>query len=157
MQQKHVFLLQDKSGGLVGVAIYGKPMGRNCDQEALELRRFCLIDDTPRNTESFFLAATLRWLKKRSKYTTVLTYADPNQGHEGTIYKASNFKYDGLEKASNPRVVEYKGRTIHLRQYYQKKNGQYTKDAVELQKAAAKGEAKIVKQQLKHRFIYNLR
>lgn len=156
MQQKHVFLLQDKEGNLRGVAIYGKPMGRNCDQEALELRRFCLVDDTPRNTESFFLGWTLRWLRKRTNIKTILTFADPNHGHQGTIYKASNFIYDGLEDNWNPRIVQYGEKQIHLRQFYHKKDGQYTKDAIKLQRLVATGKAKIIKQERKIRYIYNL-
>lgn len=157
MKQKHVFLLQGKDGSLKGVAIYGQPMGKNSDQEALELRRFCLIDDTPRNSESFFLAATLRWLRKRTKIGTVVTFADPNAGHTGIIYKASNFKYDGLEDNGNPRTVIYNGKQVHLRQYYQKKAGHYTKNALMLQEAVASGKASIIKQERKIRYLYNLR
>ena len=33
-----------------------------------ELRRLYCIDDTPKNTESYFIGKTLRWLKRNSKY-----------------------------------------------------------------------------------------
>lgn len=156
-KQIHVFTLHNLVGKLVGVAIYGQPISRNTEQSVIELRRFCLHDDCERNTASFFLGKTLGWLRKfEHKYNQVVSFADPNQGHQGTIYKAANFFYDGLEK-NNPRLVIYNGETYHIRQYYQKKNGQYDNVAVELQTAVARGEAQIIQQERKHRFIYKLR
>lgn len=157
-QQKHVFKLVDKSDRLVGVAIYGNPMSRHYDSsETIELRRLCLIDNTPKNTESFFIAKTLKWLEKNTKYVNVVSFADPNHGHSGTIYKASNFMYDGLENNGNPRVVQYGDKTIHLRQMYAKKDGQYENQALEIQAAVKSGEAQVVKQEKKHRYLYYFR
>jgi len=155
MKQKEVFLLLSEFGELCGVAIYGQPCGANCDMNDLELRRFCLIDDTPKNTESFFLGATLRHLKKK-RYTRVITFADPNKGHQGTIYKATNFKFDGLEK-NNARVVKWGDRYYHIRQLYQKKDGEYSKDAKRIQDSIKKGEASVLKQERKLRYVYELR
>jgi hypothetical protein len=156
-QQKHVFKLVDKANRLVGVAIYGNPMSRHFNSsEVIELRRLCLIDDTPKNTESYFIAKTLKWLEKNTSYTSVVSFADPNHGHSGTIYKASNFHYDGLEKNGNPRVLKFRGREIHMRQVYQKKNGQYTDDAIEWQDLIKSGHATVEKQEKKHRYTYNL-
>lgn len=64
----------------------------------VELRRLFVVDNTPRNIESFLIGYTLRWLKRNTPVEKVITYADPNQGHTGTIYKASNFKYIGDTK-----------------------------------------------------------
>src|SRR5688500_9483578 len=75
MKQKYVFKLVDHMNSLIGVAIYGQPMGTHCSPTALELRRFCLVDDTPRNTESFFLSRTLAWLARfQTEYDHVLTF-----------------------------------------------------------------------------------
>jgi hypothetical protein len=105
-QQKHVFkLIDNRSNTLVGVAIYGNPMSRHYNKlETIELRRLCLIDDTPKNTESYFIGQTLRWLGRYTDYKQVVSFADPNHGHAGTIYKASNFLYDGREKNGNPSL-----------------------------------------------------
>jgi hypothetical protein len=159
MQQKHVFKLVSKtSNRLIGVAIYGNPMSRHYNkQDCLELRRLALIDDTPRNSESFFIGRTLKWLDKNTKYSYIVSFADPNQGHEGTIYKASNFQYDGLEKSGNPRAVQIGDKQVHMRQLYQKKGGVYDERALELQAMVRSGEAEIIKQEKKHRFLYNLR
>lgn len=154
----HVFTLSDTmTNELVGVAIYGQPISRNTEKNAIELRRFCLDDRREKNTSSFFLGSTLRWLRKNEpRFDQVVTFADPNQGHVGTIYKAANFEYDGLEK-NNPRIVIYGDRRYHIRQFYQKRNGDYDEVAKELQRAVEVGDAQIVQQERKHRFIYKLR
>ncbi len=157
-QQKHVFKLVDKQDKLIGVAIYGNPMCRHHDKDIIELRRLCLIDDTPRNTESFFIAKTLKWLAKNTDYTRVVSFADPNHGHQGTIYKASNFDYEGLEANGNPRVVQYGEKQYHMRQYYAKDTlGEYKADALRLQAAVKSGSAQIIKQDRKHKYTYYLR
>lgn len=159
MQQKHVFKLVSKlDDKLVGVAIYGNPMAKSYNgSNTIELRRLCLIDDTPRNSESFFIAKTLRWLAKNTTYDQVVSFADPNHGHAGTIYKASNFRYDGLEKNDYPVVIQHGDKQIHKRQMYQKKNGVYADDALRIQALVASGEARVLKQERKHRYVFNLR
>lgn len=158
-KQEHVFKLVDKATDrLVGVAIYGQPMCRHHAKEAIELRRLCLVDDTPKNTESWFIARTLKWLGANTKYTQVISFADPNHGHAGTIYKASNFQYDGLEANGNPRVVQYGDKQYHMRQYYAKDStGGYKHDALRLQEAVRTGQAKVIKQSRKHKYTYELR
>jgi hypothetical protein len=159
MQQKHVFKLVDtRSDSVAGVAIFGNPMGKSYnDSNIIELRRLCLIDDTPKNTESFFIGRMLKWLAKNTDYQSVVSFADPNHGHVGTIYKASNFRYDGLENNGNPRIVQHGDKQIHLRQMYQKKNGQYSDDAMRIQSLVSSGEAKVLKQERKHRYVYELK
>jgi hypothetical protein len=156
LQQTHVFKLVDKANRLVGVAIYGHPMSRH-HKGILELRRLCLIDDTPRNTESWFIARTLKWLATNTEYDQVISFADPNKGHIGTIYKASNFKYDGLELNGNPRVVQEGNKQHHMRQLYAKDNdGQYTTSALRIQEAVRTGRAEVIKQERKLRYTFDL-
>ena len=61
-----------------------------------EIKRLALSDDLPKNSESRVIAIALRLLKKYREVKGVITYADSAVGHEGTIYKASNFYYLGL-------------------------------------------------------------
>ena len=84
---------------IIGAMIYGQIGMANVwkkyadkENELIELRRLCCIDDTPRNTESYFIGFTLRWLKKNTEIKKVISYADSNYNHTGIIYKASNFK-----------------------------------------------------------------
>jgi hypothetical protein len=106
---------------MIGVCIYTRPAGPSAAQsywpqnpeQVLELRRLCLIDDTPKNAESFFVGSTLRWLKKNTVWEYVISYADEEQGHTGVIYRASNFKYLGKTKAG--RTLEVDGEKFHIR------------------------------------------
>lgn len=64
-----------------------------------------MIDDTPRNSESKSIGIMLRILKKHG-VQRVLSYADPNYGHVGTIYRASGFTLLGQTPSIN--VVWYR-------------------------------------------------
>jgi len=152
---------------LIGAMIYG-PLGMantwkkyaDSEDEIIELRRLCCIDNTPRNTESYFIGKTLRWLKKNTNYKIVISYADTFHNHEGTIYKASNFEYHGL--TAKGRVIEFENKTYHdkcIRTYHIDKHGnkklkpfaQRVKDALE------NGKAKYVETPGKHIYIYKLK
>tara|TARA_R110000868_G_C10830433_1_gene759344 strand:- start:79 stop:729 length:651 start_codon:yes stop_codon:yes gene_type:complete len=162
----HVFGLYYQNN-LIGAMIYG-PLGMantwkkyvNGEKEIVELRRLCCIDNTPKNTESYFIGKTLRWLKRNTDYKMVISYADTFHNHEGIIYKASNFNYLGL--TSKGRVIDYNGRIYHdkcIRTYSIDKNGnkkikpfaQRVKDALD------RGEAKYIETPGKHIYIYHLK
>lgn len=106
---------------LVGVCVYTRPAGANSaakyypddPDKCLELRRLCLIDDTPKNAESYFIARTIRWLKKHTDWKFIVSYADPEYGHSGTIYKAANFKLDGMTSEGSTLLVD--GKSFHIR------------------------------------------
>ena len=106
---------------MIGVCIYTRPAGPSAGQsywpdspdKVLELRRLCLIDDTPKNAESFFVGWSIRWLKKNTDWEFILSYADAEQGHTGVIYRATNFKY--LGKTSAGKSLEVDGKKFHIR------------------------------------------
>jgi hypothetical protein len=106
---------------LVGVCIYTRPAGPTAGQKyfpqdptkCLELRRLCLIDDTPKNAESFFISRTIKWLKKNTDWKFIISYADPEQGHTGVIYRAANFKYLGETLPGSSLLVD--GKAFHIR------------------------------------------
>ena len=82
-------------------SIYGKYFNK-----VFELRRFALKPGTGKNTASFFLSRALKLLNKRKpNLWAVLSYADPNVGHFGTIYQACNFFYIGETKSSIVAVL----------------------------------------------------
>ena len=125
IQAKHTFCLF-KNGKfdipeMIGVCIYTRPAGPSAGQtyypeapdRVLELRRLCLIDETPKNAESFFVGRTLRWLRQNTDWEFVISYADEEQGHSGVIYKASNFRY--LGKTSSGKKLEVDGKSFHIR------------------------------------------
>lgn len=67
--------------------------------DCLTLTRLWLADELPRNSESHVLGQVLRALRRHTAIQFVLSYADPAQGHVGTIYQAANWLYTGLSEA----------------------------------------------------------
>ena len=91
--------LFDDAEELVGVCIFGIPASREMQtgacpsdpQSVVELNRLWVSDAMPRNTESWFIRRCLSDLPPR----IVLSYADTSVGHQGTVYRASGFRYAG--------------------------------------------------------------
>lgn len=155
------------NGDLIGAMIYG-PLGMantwkryaESELDVIELRRLCCIDKTPKNTESYFIAKTIKWLKKNSKYKLIISYADSFHNHSGTIYRASNFEYMGL--TSPGRVIEYEGKIYHdkcIRTYYIDKEGtrKLKPFAERIKTALALGNAKYINTPGKHIYLYKLK
>ena len=152
---------------LIGAMIYGAlGMANNwkkfveAESRVVELKRLCCIDKTPKNTESYFIGKTLRWMKQNSDYDLVVSYADTYYGHEGTIYKASNFKHMGL--TTKGKVIDYNERYYHdkcIRTYYTNKDGEKVIKpfAQKIKGALETGEAKYVEMPEKHIYIYPLK
>lgn len=148
---------------MVGVALYGQPCGFSVEKKygkgTVELRRFCLINEAPKNSESFFLGRTIRSLKKLGVVTNIISYADTNKGHEGIIYKAANFNFLGVEKYP-AKVLRWGVTDIPVRQVYQKSNkyaGKYHKKAEFYQSLKNSGLAKLVDLKPKNIFIYKVK
>lgn len=85
-----------------------------CLDDCLTLTRFWLSDELPSNAESRVLGIVLRALRKHSSLRFLVTYADPTQGHPGTIYQATNWLYTGLSEAM-PRYDLGDGKPRHSR------------------------------------------
>jgi hypothetical protein len=125
IQAKHTFcLFREGNFGIpemVGVCVYTRPAGPTAGQsyypqapdKVLELRRLCLIDETPKNAESFFVSRSIKWLKQNTDWEFILSYADMEQGHSGVIYRASNFEYIGVTGAG--KTLEVDGKRFHIR------------------------------------------
>lgn len=165
LRWSHVFGLYHQ-GHLIGAMIYGalgmantwKKYGQS-ESEVIELRRLCCIDKTPRNTESYFIGKTLRWLKKNTSYKIVVSYADSFHNHVGTIYKASNFEYKGM--TSGGKVISWDGKIYHdksIRTSYVNKHGEKVLKpfAVRLKEALESGKAEWILTPGKYIYTYNL-
>lgn len=159
---------------MIGAMVYGytamvgqwksfMDYGVEKESDMVELRRLVCIDDTPRNTESYFIGKTIRWLKKNTNFKIIVSYADPHHGHAGTIYKASNFKHTGM--SSPGKIIDWDGRRYHdksIRDYNRtifKKTGERVllPMAVKLREALESGEAHMVPTPGKHIYVYDLR
>lgn len=68
-------------------------------EDCLTLTRLWLSDELPRNSESRVIGIILRALRKHTDLKFLVSYADPSQGHIGTIYQATGWIYTGLSEA----------------------------------------------------------
>lgn len=157
----HCFKLLD-GDRIIGAMLYGKLGMANAwkkyadsSDDVIELRRLVLVDNTLSNAESFFIGKTLKYLKQNTKIKTVVSYADPNHGHSGIVYRATNFKHVGM--TSKGKVIIWNDRLYHDKAIRTKYNGQLKPFAVRLKTALDAGEAKYVEQVPKHIYIYELR
>jgi len=147
---------------MIGAAIYGRLAMANqwkrfgeSEADVIELRRLCCVDKTPKNTESFFIGSTLRWLKKHTQIKMVVSYADMEQNHVGTIYKASNFECLGQQAGA--KVIMWNGKKYHDKAVRTKYNGQLKPFAVDLQSAIDVGAAVYQSTAGKVAYSYKLR
>lgn len=157
----YCFKLLNEKGELIGAMIYGKIAMANVwkkyaqkETDLIELKRLCCIDETPKNTESYFIGCTLRWLKKNTKIKTVISYADTTYNHAGIIYKASNFIHSGMTAPGI--VIMYNGKRYHDKAIRTMYNGKPKPFAVEIKSALKNGKAEYVKTKGKHIYLYNL-
>ncbi len=87
-------------GRLLGVVTFGVPPSRHLMRSAcasdpdvvMELNRLWIDDELGRNAESWFVSKALDQLPPH----IVVSYADTAVGHNGTIYRAANFRYAGI-------------------------------------------------------------
>ena len=148
---KHIFAL---TGGTraEGGAVFGETWHRDshgrADEGVLELKRFCLLDECPKNSESYFLGVCARLLRKMG-YKKLLAYADTSR-HKGTIYAAAGWSLE--REASGSSVVylwrgrEYHARSLSIDRPY----------SAELRKAVESGEAVPVRSTGKRLFVKTL-
>ena len=141
----YCFSLHDGQS-MIGAMFYGRmamagQWKRFADKKSdvIELRRLCCINDTPKNTESYFIGATLRWLKKNTSHQIVVSYADAEYGHTGIIYKASNFVLEG--KRPGAKVIFFKGKKYHDKAIRAKYKGELKPFALRIKAALETGEA----------------
>ena len=96
-------------------SIWADPFKEEMKHHTTELHRLVTLDETPHNTESWFISRGLRALKAyKPKHKAVISFADPMEGHSGTIYQASNAIYYGTTGGSLA-FVKADGTTRHRR------------------------------------------
>ena len=153
-------LLEDDK--IIGAAVFGWLAMANqwkkytdSKNKLIELRRLCCIDDTVKNTESFFISKCTRWLRRETKIEKIISYADQEFNHEGVIYKASSFKL--LGQTSKGRVIIWNGKRYHdktIRTFY---NGKMKPYAIKLKEALDDGDAYYIKTQGKYIYLKTIR
>jgi len=99
---------------LMGGTVVGKPRHSSKYGQSLDIRRMACVEDSPKNSESFFLAKTI-WFIKRNypNIAKVISYSDLTEGHTGTIYKAANFECIG--ETAKSKTIVFGDRKYHMR------------------------------------------
>jgi hypothetical protein len=95
----HAYALYLPDGRIVGVVTFGTPASRHVQigacpsdpSKVIELNRLCLVQELPANVASWFLSRVFKLPPPR----IIVSYADTMQGHDGCVYRASNFNYAG--------------------------------------------------------------
>ena len=153
---------------LIGVACYGFPVGRRVlgsifseeilkTRNLLELTRLFIYDGYGKNIESLAISLSFKWLKENApKIKVLVSYADPEQGHDGAIYQATNWIYQGcgdfqLAPTYSLRLTE-NGEWMHSRSVYSKFG---SADPKKLPKQIGH-TFWLKKEATKHRYIYFL-
>ena len=65
----------------------------------MEIKRMCRSEPKKEFEMSKFIRIALRKVRKTSQIDAVVAFADPEQGHEGTVYKAAGFTHEGMTNA----------------------------------------------------------
>lgn len=95
-------------------------------RKVLMLSRFGLVPGMPKNAASFLLGRSIRLIESDGRWDCLLTYADEAQGHNGGIYKATNWEYVGQTNPEPMWIEPQSGRMVH------RKAGSHTRTAKEM-------------------------
>ena len=68
------------------------------DAKVWELSRLWAPDGHERNLLTLAIAAAVRIIKQIERPVALVSYADPNAGHHGGVYRAASWHYDGQSK-----------------------------------------------------------
>jgi hypothetical protein len=106
---------------LVGTVVFGPTAGANVSRSISsklthknlwELKRLWVEDSLGKNTESWVIGQSIRYIKTHHpEIKCLVSYADPDAGHIGTIYQATNWLYQNIErpKGTSGYIVSFDG------------------------------------------------
>jgi hypothetical protein len=115
-------LVRRSDGQVVGASLWMPPIrkaavaaARDLDvdwRDVLSLSRLVVAPGEPKNATGMLLSRSMRMVPAR--WRGFVTFADQGQGHEGTIYKATNWLDKGLRRGA-PTWVDADGRQVSLK------------------------------------------
>lgn len=118
-------------GKLHGVLSYGPSINKKGTvnlvegtgwNEFIELNRMAFDDYLPKNSESRCIAISIKLIKKNAPHIKwIISFADGTQCGDGTIYRASGFKFVGIVENTALRVNPETGEQMHIIQAHHKK------------------------------------
>jgi hypothetical protein len=148
---------------LVGAILFGQlsttawKKFSSVEEEVLELRRLVLVDAAKKNSESRVISKAIKQIKKASSTVKfIVSYADPNYGHTGVIYRASNFKFVGMSGKDKGFVDTETGKLYHSRALRTKYKGEYKPFVLRLREKLDKGLLKPIDLKPKYCYVYAL-
>ena len=141
-------------GKLNAVIVYGQSasstMKDSLPGKYWELVRLFSFDWAGKNMESYCIGRSIKYIKKNHKDIKILvSFADPEQGHLGKVYQATNWLYSGKSVEDNYYIID--GEKVHPRTMNQRYG---TRSKTKLEKLGVEYEIK--KLYSKHRYLYFL-
>lgn len=145
-------LIERDTERVVGVVTYGKPAshwlciglcGKEEEASVIELTRLWIEDGTPKNVESFLIGNTI----KKVPHHIIVSFAERDMGHVGTVYQATNWIYTGL----SDRHVQWEIEGVdskHCRHVFDKYGG------VKKAKEILGDKMKRTERPRKHRYVF---
>lgn len=138
---------------LIGVVGIGrgnnKSLSTGMGIPTLELVRLAIVDWAPKNSGSYFLSRVIKLFKEdRPDIRCLVSFADPNVGHSGGVYRASNWQFVG-QIAEDYQYKMPDGRLVHKSKFRCKdgKTERERADAANATKVSLMG---------KYKFVYRL-
>lgn len=81
-------------------------------RRVLCLSRLVILPDEPQNAATILLGASIRRIRQSGRWAALVSYADLGQGHEGTIYRASNWTEGPLTQSRERWIDPRTGRQV---------------------------------------------
>lgn len=150
---------------LTGVCTFGMPpchfnfgqgIFNNYTVNTWELNRLVVQERLPKNTLSFFVSRCLALLPQPC---CVVSFADPNNGHHGYIYQATNWIFTGLsQKGGKDKQWILNGKSYHAKTItieWMKQVFENYNDSLNMTQNWINGGGAIVENELqKYRYLY---
>jgi hypothetical protein len=92
------------------------------DAKVWELSRLWAPDGHEPNLLSQAISAAVRVIKQLERPAAVVSYADPNAGHHGGVYRAASWLYHG-QSAENRAYRGSNGQVVSRRKFHSGKRG----------------------------------
>jgi hypothetical protein len=155
-QVQYGYNVYNDAGAWCGVVCFGGGANKHIGQpyglwqgEVLELTRVAL--NGKQETTSQCVSAALRELHRQNPLVRlVVSYADLDQGHAGTIYQATNWIYEGLKDQGKKNVYKIHGKAWHARTVGSK--GWTCSE--EWLRANVDPQAELTRTEGKHKYVY---
>lgn len=98
----HTIILTAQINGIIaGIATFGQGANKNMPKDCWELTRLCVPYYVVRPFTIKFLNMCIDYIKENHKdIKQLISYADPNVGHDGAVYRMSGWKKEGKTKPS---------------------------------------------------------